>query len=172
MARSTGKQAFAGHVGTGITNLITAIADAKLDSVPLVAITGQVTSTMIGTDAFQEVDTFGMTMNITKHNYLVKNARELPRVISDAFSIAENGRPGPVLIDVPKDVQLQESIESWPEIRFIFPSRDRQEKIREIANMINERCGLLYTLEAVLLCRGGDNLAVWPERILSLLRSP
>src|SRR5512145_2708628 len=90
IARSTGRAGVCfATSGPGITNLITAIADAKLDSVPLVAITGQVASTMIGTDAFQEVDTFGMTMNITKHNYLVKDAGELPYVIAEAFAIAE-----------------------------------------------------------------------------------
>ena len=83
MARTTGRAAVCfATSGPGVTNLITAIADAKLDSVPLVAITGQVASSMIGTDAFQEVDTFGMTLNITKHNYLVKDVRDLPYIIA------------------------------------------------------------------------------------------
>jgi acetolactate synthase-1/2/3 large subunit len=96
--------------GPGATNLLTAIADAKLDSIPLVAITGQVPRGMIGTDAFQEVDTYGLTIPITKHNFLVDSAEELLEVIPNAFRIAASGRPGPVLIDIPKDVQL-ESIE-------------------------------------------------------------
>ena len=91
--------------GPGATNLVTAIADARLDSIPLICITGQVSASMIGTDAFQEVDTYGISIPITKHNYLVRHIEELPQVMSDAFSIAQSGRPGPVWIDIPKDVQ-------------------------------------------------------------------
>ena len=106
MARATGCPAVCfGTSGPGATNLLTAIADAKLDSIPLVAITGQVPRAMIGTDAFQEIDTYGLTVPITKHNYLVRSAAELLEVIPDAFRIAASGRPGPVVIDVPKDVQ-------------------------------------------------------------------
>src|SRR4029077_9091902 len=106
MARSTGTAAVClGTSGPGATNLLTAIADAKLDSVPLVAITGQVPRAMIGTDAFQEIDTYGLTIPITKHNYLVRSARELLEVIRDAFRVPASGRPGPVVVDVPKDVQ-------------------------------------------------------------------
>ena len=162
MARSTGKAGVClATSGPGVTNLVTAIADAKLDSVPLVAITGQVASGMIGTDAFQEVDTFGMTMNITKHNYLVKDACELPRIIADAFSIAENGRPGPVLIDVPKDVQLQEvEFDSWPErITPCSASRADEEAIREIASMINRaKRPLIYAGGGVISSGAGEGL--------------
>ena len=106
MARATGKPAVCfGTSGPGATNLLTAIADAKLDSIPLVAITGQVPRAMIGTDAFQEIDTYGLTVPITKHNYLVRSAAELLEVVPDAFRIAASGRPGPVVIDMPKDVQ-------------------------------------------------------------------
>lgn len=106
MARASGKAAVClASSGPGATNLLTAIADAKLDSIPLVCITGQVSSTMIGTDAFQEVDTYGISIPVTKHNYLVRDINELPRVISDAFRIAQSGRPGPVWIDIPKDIQ-------------------------------------------------------------------
>lgn len=102
--------------GPGATNLVTAIADARLDSIPLICITGQVPSSMIGTDAFQEVDTYGISIPITKHNYLVRDIAELPQVISDAFRIAQSGRPGPVWIDIPKDVQTAEiDIETFPE---------------------------------------------------------
>lgn len=116
MARSTGEAAVCmATSGPGATNLLTAIADAKMDSVPLVAITGQVSSRLIGTDAFQEVDTYGLTIPITKHNFLVRSARELLEVIPLAFYLAESGRPGPVLVDVPKDVQLQEiEVKHWP----------------------------------------------------------
>jgi len=108
MARATGQAAVClGTSGPGATNLLTGIADAKLDSIPLVAITGQVPRAMIGTDAFQEIDTYGLTVPITKHNYLVRSARELLEVIPDAFRVATSGRPGPVVVDVPKDVQLE-----------------------------------------------------------------
>ncbi len=117
MARATGRAAVCfGTSGPGATNLLTAIADAKLDSIPLIAITGQVPRSMIGTDAFQEVDTYGLTLPITKHNFIVRDASELVDVIPEAFAIAESGRPGPVVIDVPKDVQNQSvDLASWPE---------------------------------------------------------
>ena len=105
MARVTGKAAVCvATSGPGATNLLTAIADARLDSIPLVAITGQVPQSLIGTDAFQEVDTYGLTLPITKHNFLVRSVDELLEVVPLAFEIAESGRPGPVAIDVPKDV--------------------------------------------------------------------
>ncbi|HXZ82815.1 MAG TPA: acetolactate synthase large subunit [Acidimicrobiales bacterium] len=90
--------------GPGATNIVTPLADAYMDSVPLVVVAGQVAAGAIGTDAFQEVDTTGVTMGVTKHNYLVKDAAEIPRVVAEAFHIATTGRPGPVLIDFPKDV--------------------------------------------------------------------
>jgi len=116
MARATGRPAVClGTSGPGATNLLTAIADAKLDSIPLVAITGQVPRALIGTDAFQEIDTYGLTIPITKHNYLVSSARELLDVVPEAFRIAASGRPGPVVIDVPKDVQLEPiRVDAWP----------------------------------------------------------
>ncbi len=109
MARSTGKPAVCfATSGPGVTNIITAVADAKLDSVPIVFITGQVALSLIGTDAFQEVDTYGLTLPITKHNFLVRSAEELKEVIPEAFRIAVSGRSGPVVVDIPKDVQLAE----------------------------------------------------------------
>lgn len=106
MARVSGKaQVCFASSGPGATNLVTAVADAMLDSVPLVAITGQVPQAMIGTDAFQEIDTFGLMLPITKHNWLVRSASELLDVIPKAFELALSGRPGPVSIDIPKDVQ-------------------------------------------------------------------
>ena len=90
--------------GPGATNLITGLTDAMMDSLPLVVITGQVSTTVIGTDAFQEAAILSITMPITKHNYQVRNVQELPRIIKEAFHIAQTGRPGPVLIDIPKDV--------------------------------------------------------------------
>lgn len=116
IARSSGKAAVCfATSGPGATNLLTAIADAKLDSVPIIAITGQVPGQMIGTDAFQEVDTIGMSMPVTKHNFLVRTAEELLSVIPEAFRIACCGRGGPVLIDIPKDVQQQIiEVDFWP----------------------------------------------------------
>ncbi|MEM1318299.1 MAG: acetolactate synthase 2 catalytic subunit [Pseudomonadota bacterium] len=95
--------------GPGATNLVTGIADAYMDSVPLVAITGQVAQGVMGTDAFQEIDIFGITMPVVKHSYIVRDTDELPHVIAEAFRIAQEGRPGPVLIDIPKDVQNAET---------------------------------------------------------------
>jgi acetolactate synthase-1/2/3 large subunit len=100
--------------GPGATNLVTAIADAYMDSVPLVAITGQVFSTLMGTDAFQEADIVGITMPVTKHSFLVKDAREIPGAIAAAFEIASTGRPGPVLVDITKDAQQDTVPFVWP----------------------------------------------------------
>ena len=100
--------------GPGATNLVTPIADAQMDSIPVVAITGQVGRPMIGTDAFQEADISGITMPITKHNYLVRNGDDIARVIAEAFHIAASGRPGAVLVDIPKDVLQGQCTFSWP----------------------------------------------------------
>ena len=108
-ARSSGKVGVCiATSGPGATNLMTGIANAYMDSIPLVAITGQVASPLIGTDAFQEVDVFGMTLSVVKHSFLVQNIEDLAEVMTQAFSIATSGRPGPVLIDIPKDIQLAE----------------------------------------------------------------
>ncbi len=117
MARASGRTSVCfATSGPGATNLLTAIADARLDSVPMVAITGQVPLPMIGTDAFQEIDTYGLTLPITKHNYLTRSVEELLWVIPAAFRVAASGRPGPVVIDVPKDVQLRKmTVAKWPE---------------------------------------------------------
>uniref|UniRef100_A0A8H9YTM8 Acetolactate synthase n=1 Tax=Pseudomonas tritici TaxID=2745518 RepID=A0A8H9YTM8_9PSED len=140
MARTQGKPAVCmACSGPGATNLVTAIADARLDSIPLICITGQVPSSMIGTDAFQEVDTYGISIPITKHNYLVRDIAELPQVISDAFRIAQSGRPGPVWIDIPKDVQTAEiDIDVFPEPgdRAAAPEFSG-DSIRDAAAMIN-----------------------------------
>ena len=104
-ARATGKVGVCcATSGPGATNLTTGLVDAMMDSIPIVAITGQVTSKLIGSDAFQEADTFGITRPCTKHNYLVKKLDELPQIIHEAFYIASTGRPGPVLVDITKDV--------------------------------------------------------------------
>jgi len=106
-ARATGKTGVCmATSGPGATNLITGLADALLDSVPVVAITGQVASPFIGTDAFQEVDVLGLSLACTKHSFLVQSLEELPRVMAEAFQVANSGRPGPVLVDIPKDIQV------------------------------------------------------------------
>jgi acetolactate synthase-1/2/3 large subunit len=114
-ARSTGKTGVCiATSGPGATNLITGLADALLDSVPVVAITGQVAASFIGTDAFQEVDVLGLSLACTKHSFLVESFDDLPRVLAEAFEIANSGRPGPVLVDIPKDIQLaQGDLEPW-----------------------------------------------------------
>ncbi|RKQ40225.1 acetolactate synthase 2 catalytic subunit [Enterobacter sp. R1(2018)] len=114
-ARSTGKTGVCiATSGPGATNLITGLADALLDSVPIVAITGQVAAPFIGTDAFQEVDVLGLSLACTKHSFLVESFEELPRILAEAFAVANSGRPGPVLVDIPKDIQLaQGDPEPW-----------------------------------------------------------
>ena len=129
--------------GPGPTNLLTAIADAKLDSIPLVAITGQVPLSAIGTDAFQEVDAYGLTIPITKHNFLVRHTEDLFTIIPEAFRIAQEGRPGPVLIDIPKDVQTKIiEIEDFPSFAESMHKKGKAElkvsALKNIADVINK----------------------------------
>src|ERR1700675_209307 len=109
-ARSTGKPGVVLVTsGPGATNAVTGLTDALMDSVPLVVITGQVATHLIGNDAFQECDTVGITRPCTKHNWLVRDVKDLPRVLHEAFVIATTGRPGPVVVDIPKDVQFKKT---------------------------------------------------------------
>src|SRR6266699_4690864 len=101
--------------GPAATNIVTPLCNAYMDSIPIVVITGQVATTAIGTDAFQECDTLGITMPVTKHNWLVTDAQDIPRIIREAFHVATTGRPGPVLVDFPKDVANQTMEWYWPE---------------------------------------------------------
>src|SRR5215213_8505839 len=113
-ARSTGQVGVCmATSGPGATNLVTAIADAKLDSIPLIAITGQVPTKVIGSDAFQETPIVEVCRSITKHHYLVTDVNDLARVMKEAFHIASTGRPGPVLIDMPKDIQNTDCVPDW-----------------------------------------------------------
>ncbi|WP_439117461.1 acetolactate synthase large subunit [Mycobacterium marseillense] len=126
--------------GPGATNLVTALADAQMDSIPVVAVTGQVGRTLIGTDAFQEADISGITMPITKHNFLVRSGNEIPRVLAEAFHIASSGRPGAVLVDIPKDVLQGQCTFSWPP-RIDLPGykptvKPHNRQIREAAKLI------------------------------------
>lgn len=121
--------------GPGATNLLTAIADAKLDSIPLIAITGQVPLSAIGTDAFQEVDAYGLTIPITKHNFLIRNIHDLFTIIPEAFRIATEGRPGPVLIDIPKNIQTETiELEFFPNDNTFSNSLES-----DISNVIEEK---------------------------------
>ena len=135
--------------GPGATNLVTPIADAYMDSVPMVAITGQVNSAAIGTDAFQEADIRGITMPVTKHNYLVTRAEDIPRAIAEAFHIASTGRPGPVLVDISKDALQAQTTFAWPS-RLDLPgykptTRPHTKQVREAARlMLESRKPVLY----------------------------
>lgn len=151
MARVTGQPAVClASSGPGATNLLTAIADAKLDSIPIVAITGQVPRAMIGTDAFQEVDTYGLTIPITKHNFLVSSVEELLKVIPRAFSIAASGRPGPVLVDIPKDVQSERiEVFEWPEPGMALPAPAFDE------SAIHQAAAMIAQAERPVLYLGG-----------------
>ena len=142
-ARVTGRPGVAWATsGPGATNLVTGIATAQMDSVPMVVVTGQVGRAAIGSDAFQETDITGITLPITKHNYLVMHASEIAGVIKEAFHIASTGRPGPVLVDIPKDVFTEEVDVEWPE-EFDLPGyrpnlQGHGGMIRRAANLINE----------------------------------
>ncbi len=163
MARVTGEVAVCvSSSGPGATNLLTAIADAKLDSIPLVAITGQVSSALIGTDAFQEVDTYGLTIPITKHNFLVGSTVELLDVIPRAFRLAASGRPGPVVVDIPKDVLLQRiEISIWPApgVADSAPAPDA-ELVATAAAMINAAERPILYLGGGVVHSGASSLAV------------
>src|SRR6478672_8368739 len=140
-ARATGRAGVCmATSGPGATNLVTGIADAYLDSVPLVAITGQVPQAMIGKGAFQETDVFSVTAQVVKHNYLVTDINDIPRIVKEAFYIAQTGRPGPVLIDIPKNIQQATT-------RPVFPTEiklrgyDPVRKADDVA--LNELIGLI-----------------------------
>ena len=175
ISRSTGKVAVCmATSGPGAMNLLTAIADARCDSVPIIAITGQVNTYLIGTDAFQEADTFGLSFPITKHSVMVKTPEELMHAIPEAFTIALNGRPGPVLIDVPRDVQAKEiEIDDgvWKDlllkissgdagkeylkkdasVKFHISAKDMAEKLAKAGELIAK------AKKPVLYCGGGCN---------------
>jgi acetolactate synthase-1/2/3 large subunit len=138
--------------GPGATNLVTPIADANMDSVPLVAITGQVGASMIGTDAFQEADIVGITMPITKHSYLVTDPDEIPRTIAEAFHIASTGRPGPVLVDIAKSAMQSRTTFSWPQ-ELQLPGYHPVTKPH--AKQIREAARLLATARRPVLYVGG-----------------
>jgi acetolactate synthase-1/2/3 large subunit len=158
-ARATGKAGVCmGTSGPGATNLVTAIADAYMDSCPLIALTGQVTTNMIGRGAFQETDIIGVTLPIVKHSYLVTDVNDIPRIVKEAFYIAQSGRPGPVVIDIPKNIQQAKTQPVWPtlaDIKLGLPGYTQPDlKADELA--LNEIMGLIEKAERpVLYCGGG-----------------
>ncbi|GAA5208155.1 acetolactate synthase large subunit [Microbacterium kyungheense] len=154
--------------GPGATNLVTAIADAYMDSVPIVCITGQVFSTLMGTDAFQEADIVGITMPITKHSFLVKRAEDIPGAIAAAFEIAATGRPGPVLVDITKDAQQAEAPFVWPP-KIDLPgyrpvTKAHGKQIQAAAQLIAEaRKPVLYVGGGVIRAQASDELRTLAE---------
>jgi acetolactate synthase I/II/III large subunit len=154
--------------GPGATNLVTPIADAYMDSVPMVAVTGQVPSASIGTDAFQEADIRGITMPITKHNFLVTDAADIPRRIAEAFHIASTGRPGPVLVDISKDALQASTTFSWPtslDLPGYRPvTRPHGKQVREAARLILEASRpVLYVGGGVIRARASAELHILAE---------
>jgi acetolactate synthase I/II/III large subunit len=152
-ARSTGK---VGCVlvtsGPGATNAVTGLTDALMDSIPIVCITGQVPTHLIGNDAFQECDTVGITRPCTKHNYLVKNIADLPNVLHEAFYVASSGRPGPVVVDIPKDIQFAKGSYSKPKD---FPHRGYKPKLKGDLEKIREAIALMRTAKRPVFYTGG-----------------
>jgi acetolactate synthase-1/2/3 large subunit len=149
--------------GPAATNIVTPLTDAYMDSIPLVVITGQVPYAVIGTDAFQECDTLGITMPVTKHNWLVTDASEVPRVIREAFHVATTGRPGPVLVDMPKDVSNQMMTWEWPDgvdLPGYRPNRKGHAKqIKEAARLMGEaQRPVIYAGGGILKARAAEAL--------------
>ncbi len=154
--------------GPGATNLVTAIADANMDSIPMVAITGQVSSGFIGTDAFQEADIRGITMPITKHNYLVTRAADIATAIKEAFHIASTGRPGPVLVDFSKDAMIEKTVFHWPDsvqlTGYKPTARPHARQLQEAARMISEsRRPVFYIGGGVVRADASEELAALVE---------
>jgi acetolactate synthase I/II/III large subunit len=154
--------------GPGATNLVTPLADAYMDSVPLVAITGQVSSNLIGTDGFQEADISGITIPVTKHNFLVTRAEDIARTIGEAFHVASTGRPGPVLVDIAKDAMQAMTEFGWP-VQFDLPgyhpvTRPHARQVREAARLISEsKRPVLYVGGGVIKARAAAQLAELAE---------
>jgi acetolactate synthase-1/2/3 large subunit len=149
--------------GPAATNIVTPLADAYMDSIPMVVITGQVPYSLIGTDAFQEADTTGITQSVTKHNWLVSDAQDIPEIVKEAFHVATTGRPGPVLIDVPKDVSNQMMDWRWPDSvdmpGYKPTTKGHPRKIKEAAELIQQaRRPVLYVGGGVLRSRAAEAL--------------
>ena len=170
-AHATGKVGVCfGTSGPGATNLVTGIADAYMDSVPMVAITGNVSSSLIGSDAFQEADITGITMPITKHNYLVKRAEELPYVFKEAIHIATTGRPGPVLIDITKDAMQKIFVPNW-DVKMNIPgykptTHGNRKQIREALRLLIEaKKPLIISGNGVVMAGASEELRAFAEKL-------
>ncbi|MDP6467336.1 MAG: biosynthetic-type acetolactate synthase large subunit [Pirellulaceae bacterium] len=170
-SRSTGKVGVCmATSGPGATNLVTAIADAKLDSVPLVAISAQVPRVVIGSDAFQETPIVEVCRGITKHHYLVTDVEDVPRVMKEAFHIATTGRPGPVLVDVPKDVQNDQAVPNWDAAMelpgySIRPRQARTEQIKQVIAAIKRaRRPLIYAGGGIIAAGASDDLRAFAAK--------
>ncbi len=169
-ARATGKVGVCmATSGPGATNLVTAIADAYLDSTPLVTITGQVPQTMIGRGAFQETDFFGMTLPVVKHSYLVTDPNEIPRIVKEAFYIASTGRPGPVVIDMPKDVQEAKVQPVFPKeikLRGYSPERELDNvALNEVIGLIKEaKRPMIYCGGGIISSEAAEELTEFAQR--------
>jgi acetolactate synthase-1/2/3 large subunit len=172
-ARATGKTGVCVSTsGPGATNLVTGIATAYMDSVPIVALTGQVPTSLIGNDAFQEADITGITQPITKHNYLVQKAEDIPRIVKEAFHIASTGRPGPVLIDLPKDVQNIEIELHYPdrvELRGYKPTyKGNTQQIKRAAEEIANSCRpIIYAGGGIISSNASAELVEFAEAIMA-----
>ena len=170
-ARSTGKVGVAlATSGPGATNTVTGIATAFLDSIPIVVLTGQVGTLLIGNDAFQEADIIGITRPCTKHNYLVKDVKELARVMKEAFYVARNGRPGPVLVDLPKDVLLDSTEFKYPDkvaIRGYRPTYEGHpgQIERAIKLILKAKKPVLYTGGGIISSSASKELTLFSERL-------
>ncbi len=169
-ARATGRVGVCiGTSGPGTTNLVTPIADAMMDSTPLLAITGQVSSLVLGKDAFQETDITGITMPITKHNYLVKDIDELPYVFHEAIHIATTGRPGPVLIDITKDAQQARTVPNW-DVKLNLPGykptyQGNRRQVREAIRLLSEaRKPVIMAGNGVIMAGASEELRALAER--------
>ena len=155
--------------GPAATNIVTPLCDAMLDSIPLVVVTGQVPLSAIGTDAFQECDTTGITMPVTKHNWLITDAQDIPRIVKEAFHVATTGRPGPVLVDLPKDVANAPMEWYWPETvdlpGYKPTTKGHPRMIREAAKLINEaRRPVIYAGGGILKAHAAEALRELVDR--------
>ena len=154
--------------GPAATNIVTPLCDAYMDSIPIVVITGQVAYSSIGSDAFQECDTTGITMPVTKHNWLVTDAQDIPQIVREAFHVATTGRPGPVLIDIPKDISNHTMDWYWPESvdlpGYEPTTRGDPRMIREAARLIGEsRRPVIYAGGGILKARAAEALRALAE---------
>src|ERR1700709_149921 len=160
-ARSTGKPGVVLVTsGPGATNMVTPLTDAFMDSIPLVCITGQVPTHLIGSDAFQECDTTGITRNCTKHNSLVRRIEDLPRILHEAFYIASHGRPGPVVVDIPKDIQFASGA-------YVFPQnivhKTYQPKLKGDADKIKQAVEMMSKAKKPVFYTGGGVINSGPR---------